>query len=66
MQYNNYWAQHPPYVLSCLSIFCVTTMGVVDCLIFSLRERPGATSLPQIGLSGAASASGANRCLPQI
>ena len=40
IQYNNYWAQHPPYVLSCLSIFCVTTMGAVDCLIFCLRERP--------------------------
>ena len=36
MKYNNYWAQHPPYVLSCLFILCVATMGAVDCLIFSL------------------------------
>ncbi|OCL13842.1 hypothetical protein AOQ84DRAFT_81888 [Glonium stellatum] len=40
MQYNNYWAQHPPYVLSCLFLFCLTIMGAVDCLIFSLREKP--------------------------
>ncbi|KAF2690405.1 hypothetical protein K458DRAFT_383514 [Lentithecium fluviatile CBS 122367] len=40
MMYNDAWAAHPLYWLSLLSSICITTMDAVDCLIFSLRERP--------------------------
>ncbi|KAF2659202.1 hypothetical protein K491DRAFT_558533, partial [Lophiostoma macrostomum CBS 122681] len=38
--YKDKWAAHPVYWLSLMSTICVTLMGAVDCLIFSLRERP--------------------------
>ncbi|TKA52279.1 hypothetical protein B0A49_11994 [Cryomyces minteri] len=40
LQYSDYYAQHPPYPLAVLTIFCLTFMGAVDCLVFTLRERP--------------------------
>ncbi|KAF2799030.1 hypothetical protein K505DRAFT_404874 [Melanomma pulvis-pyrius CBS 109.77] len=40
MMYQDKWAAHPVYWLTMLSTICVALMGVVDCLIFSLRERP--------------------------
>ncbi|KAF1955716.1 hypothetical protein CC80DRAFT_78023 [Byssothecium circinans] len=40
MMYNDFWAAHPVYWLSLISTICLTSMGAVDCLIFSLRERP--------------------------
>jgi G protein-coupled receptor GPR1 len=38
--YHDYWAAHPLYWLSLLSSICTCSMGAVDCLVFSLRERP--------------------------
>jgi hypothetical protein len=40
MSYHDYWAAHPLYWLSLLSSICIASMGAVDCLVFSLRERP--------------------------
>jgi hypothetical protein len=40
MLYHDGWASHPLYWLSLLGTICITLMGAVDCLIFSLRERP--------------------------
>ena len=38
--YNDSKAEHPTYWLSLAATICVTSIGAVDCLIFSLRERP--------------------------
>ncbi|ORY09684.1 G protein-coupled glucose receptor regulating Gpa2-domain-containing protein [Clohesyomyces aquaticus] len=38
--YRDKWVAHPVYWLSLLSTICVTLMGAVDCLVFSLREKP--------------------------
>lgn len=40
LQYNDRYAQHPPYALSVVSIFCLASMGLVDCIVFGLREKP--------------------------
>jgi G protein-coupled receptor GPR1 len=40
MNYKDEFAAHPVYWLTLLSTICFTSMGAVDCLIFSLRERP--------------------------
>ncbi|KAF2121470.1 G protein-coupled glucose receptor regulating Gpa2-domain-containing protein [Lophiotrema nucula] len=40
MQYQDRWAAHPLYWISLLSTICITLMGTVDCLTFTLRERP--------------------------
>jgi G protein-coupled receptor GPR1 len=40
MQYQDKWAAHPVYWLTMMSTICITLMGTVDCLVFSLRERP--------------------------
>jgi hypothetical protein len=40
MMYSNYLAAHPIYWLSLAATICITSMGAVDCLIFSLREQP--------------------------
>lgn len=40
MMYYDKWAAHPVYGLSLASTICIALMGAVDCLIFSLRERP--------------------------
>ncbi|KAF1839439.1 hypothetical protein BDW02DRAFT_473365, partial [Decorospora gaudefroyi] len=38
--YTNYSAWHPVWFLCLSSTLCVTSMGFVDCLIFSWREKP--------------------------
>ncbi|PSN62168.1 hypothetical protein BS50DRAFT_139186 [Corynespora cassiicola Philippines] len=40
MMYQDHYAAHPVYWLMLLNFMCVTLMGTVDCLVFSLRERP--------------------------
>jgi G protein-coupled receptor GPR1 len=40
MNYSDKWAANPLYGLSVTSTICITLMGFVDSLIFSLRERP--------------------------
>lgn len=38
--YSDAFARHPVYWLNLISTICITLMGAIDCLIFSLRERP--------------------------
>ena len=38
--YSNYRAQHPYFALSMMSSLCLASIGFMDCLVFSLRERP--------------------------
>ncbi|EFQ86956.1 hypothetical protein PTT_17753 [Pyrenophora teres f. teres 0-1] len=38
--YQNHYVQHPIYFLRLGSTICIASMGFVDCLIFSLREKP--------------------------
>jgi hypothetical protein len=40
MQYTDYYATHPPFALSLLSTVCLDLMGLVDCILFGLREKP--------------------------
>jgi G protein-coupled receptor GPR1 len=40
LMYQDKWAAHPIYWLTVIGILCITLLGAVDCLIFSLRERP--------------------------
>ena len=40
MQYSDYWTVHPVYAVVILATLCVTSMGTVDTLIFSVREKP--------------------------
>jgi hypothetical protein len=40
MTYEDRFAAHPVYWLTFVNVICVTSMGAIDCLIFSLRERP--------------------------
>ncbi|KAL1597957.1 G protein-coupled receptor gpr1 [Paraconiothyrium brasiliense] len=40
MTYKDEFAAHPLYWLSLINVICLTSMGAVDCLVFSLRERP--------------------------
>ncbi|KAF9739645.1 hypothetical protein PMIN06_011951 [Paraphaeosphaeria minitans] len=40
MTYTDQFAARPVYWLSMINVICVTSMGAIDCLIFSLRERP--------------------------
>jgi hypothetical protein len=41
MQYWNKWATRgPPFPVVLLSTICLTSMGAVDCIIFSVREQP--------------------------
>ncbi|OAG10152.1 uncharacterized protein CC84DRAFT_1084288 [Paraphaeosphaeria sporulosa] len=40
LTYQDHFAAHPLYWLSMINVICVTSMGAIDCLIFSLRERP--------------------------
>ena len=39
-KYSKYYAAHPFYTLSLLTIFCRNIMGVVDCVVFCSREKP--------------------------
>jgi hypothetical protein len=43
MNYSNYWANHPLWYLRLGQAICYTSMGFVDCVIFSLREKPWRT-----------------------
>ncbi|KAJ4352446.1 G protein-coupled receptor gpr1 [Didymosphaeria variabile] len=40
MTYKDEFAAHPLYWLSMINVICLTSMGAIDCLVFSLRERP--------------------------
>ena len=40
MNYSDYRVQHPIFGVSLLSAACIASIGFMDCLIFSLRERP--------------------------
>lgn len=39
-QYSNQFAQHPVYALTILTWISIASMGMVDSLVFSLREKP--------------------------
>ncbi|KAF2083735.1 hypothetical protein K490DRAFT_69527 [Saccharata proteae CBS 121410] len=39
-QYSDYWAQHPPWVLTTISNVCLCSMGAVNGIVFALREKP--------------------------
>lgn len=43
MNYSDFYAAHPIYVLSALNPFCLTFLGFVDCLVFCWREKPWST-----------------------
>jgi len=38
--YQNYYAKHPIWFLRLGSTICIASMGIVNCAIFSLREKP--------------------------
>lgn len=38
--YSDYYTQHPIFVLNLLASLCWASMGLADCLCFSLREQP--------------------------
>jgi G protein-coupled receptor GPR1 len=38
--YQDRWAQYPMYFLRIANVTCITLMGFVDCLVFSMREKP--------------------------
>lgn len=40
MQYDDRFAQSPPFFMSLLAFVSITSMGVVDAMVFSFRERP--------------------------
>ncbi|KAF1964586.1 hypothetical protein BU23DRAFT_492045 [Bimuria novae-zelandiae CBS 107.79] len=40
LTYQDGYARHPFYWLNLVTIICITLMGTIDCLIFSLREKP--------------------------
>lgn len=40
MNYTDYYVQHPIVSLNILSFICLASIGWVDALVFSLRERP--------------------------
>jgi len=40
MQYDSYFAQHPPFVLGIFAVLCIEGFGFVNSIIFCLRERP--------------------------
>jgi len=38
--YSDHFANHPLWFFRIGSTICITSMGFVDCLIFSIREKP--------------------------
>jgi hypothetical protein len=40
MNYSDYWANHPLWYIRLGQAICYTSMGFVDCVIFSMREKP--------------------------
>jgi hypothetical protein len=43
MNYSEHWANHPLWFFRIGATLCFTSMGFVDCLIFSVREKPWRT-----------------------
>ncbi|EWC45428.1 hypothetical protein DRE_00827 [Drechslerella stenobrocha 248] len=40
LQYEERWAERPSFPLVCITAFVIPFQGTIDCLLFSLRERP--------------------------
>jgi hypothetical protein len=40
MNYSNYYVQHPNFGLNLFSFMCLASLGTVDAVVFSIRERP--------------------------
>jgi len=40
MNYSNYYVQHPVFGLNLFSFICLASLGTVDAIVFSIRERP--------------------------
>ncbi|KAH7394959.1 G protein-coupled glucose receptor regulating Gpa2-domain-containing protein [Phaeosphaeria sp. MPI-PUGE-AT-0046c] len=40
MNYSDFYANHPPWFTRLGQAVCLASMGFVDCLIFSIREKP--------------------------
>jgi hypothetical protein len=40
MNYSDYYVQHPIFGLNIVSFICLASLGWVDTLVFSLREKP--------------------------
>lgn len=40
LQYNDYYAANPPFVLSALITIIITSQSAVDCWIFNIKEKP--------------------------
>jgi G protein-coupled receptor GPR1 len=38
--YQDKWAEYPMYPLRAANVVCITLMGFVDCIVFSMREKP--------------------------
>lgn len=49
MNYNDFYANHPLWFTRVGQTICLTSMGFVDCLIFSLREKPWRSILTSDG-----------------
>ncbi|CAD6504646.1 BgTH12-00153 [Blumeria graminis f. sp. triticale] len=40
MQYSERYALHPPFILTCVTTACICIQALVDCLLFSTRDKP--------------------------
>ncbi|MCJ1231170.1 hypothetical protein MMC12_007846 [Toensbergia leucococca] len=40
LQYSNYFARNPPFILNCFVTVIVALQCAADCLLFSIREKP--------------------------
>lgn len=40
LQYDNWMAEHPIYALTFITWVCVAGIGIIDAVVFSLREQP--------------------------
>jgi hypothetical protein len=40
MNYSDYWANHPVWLIRFGQTLCFCSMGFIDCLVFCMRERP--------------------------
>jgi hypothetical protein len=40
MNYSDYWANHPVWLIRLGQTLCFCSMGFIDCLIFCVREKP--------------------------
>jgi G protein-coupled receptor GPR1 len=38
-QYSDYYARHPPFVITCIATTMTVLQCAVDCIIFTLREK---------------------------